>query len=130
MCLLFPMQRYQVRYNNLVTWYQARKRCEQNGHNLVNLRTHREWNDLVSVSKHVKQFGGSYVIGLKRFDESAPDMYRNMWHWLDGTVALYVHIRRNAGGSIKYRNRATTDFGPELIPSHRTQRDFFEGYIC
>ena len=78
--------------------------------------------------KHVYRYIGCYTVGLKLFDGSAPDMYRNMWHWLDGTVALYVNI--SDGVTNYYVGKTMTlHYGSTLKPAAQFKKYCF-GYIC
>ena len=86
-----------------------------------------EWKDLMAV-KHGYRYIDCYTIGLELFDRSAPDMYRNMWHWMDGTVALYVNI----SDSFTYYHAdktMTLHYGSTLKPSSKSPR-LCQGYIC
>ena len=50
-------------------------------------------------------------------------MYRNMWHWFDGTVALYVNISDTIS-YVQSRDRASIDYTLTL------STHYCQGYIC
>ena len=55
-------------------------------------------------------------------------MYRNMWHWLDGTVALYVNINDRRSYA-KFRDRAYIDFSLTWTAETRNM-SVCNRYIC
>ena len=94
---------------------------------MASLRTVYEWKDLMAV-KHVYRYIDCYTTGLELFDGSAPDMYRNMWHWMDGTVALYVNISDRFTGH-RGEKTMTLHYGSTLNPAPKSDLHC-RGYIC
>ena len=92
---------------------------------MASLNTMEDLDHLLSVFKNGYRYNGCHYVGLKKFDRSAPDMYQNMWHWLDGTVALYVNMSALNG----YIDRGKLEFGSTLYPLARNARKCI-GYIC
>ena len=107
-----------------VSWEEGRDKCSKQGQSLANLRTVDEWDSLLSAFKRGYENNGCFYIGLQRFDKFAAYLYRNMWHWLDGTVALYVNI----SGAVRY-TVATIGLDSVLNPRFKHLR-VCNGYIC
>ena len=78
--------------------------------------------------KHGYRYIDCYAIGLELFDGSVPDMYRNMWHWLDGTVALYVNISDRFTDYYEGKTM-TLHYGSTLKHAAHFVGNCF-GYIC
>ena len=111
------------------TWDAAREKCLQRGQSFASLSTVEEWRAVMSVSERGYNENVCYNVGLQRFDKSFPDMYWNMWHWMDGTVALYVNINEENTRFIT-DSVGTFHFGD--LDFHSTNRKWNKciGYIC
>ena len=111
------------------TWDEAREKCLQRGQSFASLRTVEEWRAVMSVSKRGYRDNVCYNTGLQRFGKSSPDMYRNMWHWMDGTVALYVNIDEQY---TPYISESVGTFHFDYLSFHSVSRkgDDCIGYIC
>ena len=111
------------------TWDAVREKCLQRGQSLASLRTVEEWRAVMSVSERGYRDNVCYKTGLQRFGKSSPDMYRNMWHWMDGTVALYVNISKQNNLII---TESVGTFHFDYLDFHSFSRKGGDciGYIC